>query len=165
MAQPDFSEPISLNSSTNSCSRRAISPLVTVSESAARRGRPRVVQAAVEDVQFFTNLADALEPWRLFRAGIPDRLKIFFKQIDQRARLRPLHKLKSSTCVFLREFEIYDVLVDLIFVATKGHAHLVEPDISAQRFHLLDGFHVKLFGFFRRAATFLDPAKRVVALI
>ena len=94
-----------------------------------------------------------------------NRFEIFFQQIDQSPRLRAFHKLKGRAGITFFEFQVDHVLVNLIFVPAEGQAHLIQPDISTQGFHLLDGLCVKLFGFSSGSVRFFQAAERVVALI
>src|SRR5207253_1039862 len=67
--------------------------------------------------------------------------------------------------VALRELQIDDVFVNLILVAPERHAHFIEPDVAAQRFHLIDRSHVELLGLIDGPTKLLLATECVVALI
>ena len=90
-----------------------------------------VVEPAVEDIEFFTDFADALQPGRIIDTSVPYRFEILFEEIDQSAGLRAFHKLKGGTQIPPRQFQVNDVFVDLILVAAEGHPHFIEPDVAA----------------------------------
>src|SRR4030095_261494 len=102
------------------------------------------IQPAVKDIEFFANLSDPLQSWRLVCTGIPHCFELLLEQVYERSRLKTFYKWEGRLRFPFCEFQVHDVFVNLIFVPAEGHAHFIEADVSTERFHLLDCPHIEL---------------------